>query len=288
MKNIVLLFLYMLSIKAGFSQTTYSFIGNGKWSVPTNWSNNIIPPSTLSSGSTINISPIIGDSCILDVEQHISAGANLIIATGVTFIDYGNLVITGLIIPSVTICNQEWMLKNLDVVTYRNGDTIPNITDPTAWASLTTGAWCWYNNDSVSYASTYGRLYNWYAVNDSRGLAPIGWHIPTDAEWSTLSNCLGGDEIAGGALKDTGVIHWSSPNIDATNSSGFTGLPGGYRRSSGVFQSINSDGNWWSSTPIIPTVTTLAYFRFLYNGWVYFRPGTIPTTSGFSVRCLKD
>src|SRR4030095_15485991 len=90
-----------------------------------------------------------------------------------------------------TICDQDWMVKNLDVTTYRNGDIIPEVTDPTVWAALTTGAWCYYENNSTN-GTTYGKLYNWYAVNDPRGLAPTGWHVPTDAEWTTLSTCLGG------------------------------------------------------------------------------------------------
>ena len=98
--------------------------------------------------------------------------------------------------PGVTICGQKWMEKNLDVTTYRNGDTIPYVTDPTAWAALTTGAWCYYNNDP-STNSIYGKLYNWYAVADSRGLAPAGWHVSTDAEWTTLVTCLGGASVAG-------------------------------------------------------------------------------------------
>src|SRR5205085_6409714 len=134
----------------------------------------------------------------------------------------------------------------LSVSTYLNGDTIPSITDPTIWASLTTGAYCYYNNDSTTYAATYGKLYNWYAVNDPRGLAPLGWHIPSDAEWTTLENCLGGSSVAGGAMKETGITYWLSPNTSATNSSGFTGLPGGYRNpSDGSFYLISSNGIWW-------------------------------------------
>ena len=97
-----------------------------------------------------------------------------------------------------------------------------------AWATLTTGAYCYYNNDSATYAATYGKLYNWYAVNDPRGLAPAGWHVPSDAEWTELINCLGGEDVAGGKMKAVSAL-WYSPNTGATNSSGFTGLPGGYR-----------------------------------------------------------
>ncbi|MEO6490062.1 MAG: fibrobacter succinogenes major paralogous domain-containing protein, partial [Ferruginibacter sp.] len=118
--------------------------------------------------------------------------------------------------PVLTICCQSWMTKNLDVATYRNGTPIPKVTDPAAWAALTTGAYCYYNNDSATYAATYGKLYNWYAVNDPSGLAPEGWHIPTDFEWTTLENCLGGATVAGGAMKQTGPIYWTTPNTGAT------------------------------------------------------------------------
>src|ERR1035437_1728963 len=160
---------------------------------------------------------------------------------------YGNEIIFTLAsIPSGT-CTQVWMLKNLDVSTYRNGDWIPEVTDPGAWSALTTGAWCWYNNDPTM-GVIYGKLYNWYAVNDPRGLAPTGWHVPSDAEWWTLSTCLGGAAVAGGAMKETGTTHWTSPNTGATNSSGFTGLPEGLRTDGGPFYDVGSYGGWWSST----------------------------------------
>jgi len=115
---------------------------------------------------------------------------------------------------SVKIGNQVWMSTNLNVDIYRNGDIIPQVTDPTAWAELTTGAWCYYNNDSLKGA-IYGKLYNWYAVNDPRGLAPKGWHIPTDEEWITLVNSLGGDTVAGGKMKSTGTWWSASESYNA-------------------------------------------------------------------------
>lgn len=188
--------------------------------------------------------------------------------------------------PSITICNQVWALKNLDVTRYRNGDLIPQVTDVAQWASLTTGAWCWYNNDSSTYASTYGKLYNWYAVNDPRGLAPQGWHISSDPEWSsTLSNCLGGSTIAGGKMKEMGTSHWLSPNTGANNSSGFTGLPGGSRNDAGSFSNINSNGYWWSSwESSVPN----AYARFLRYDGGEINPGVLNKRYGLSVRCLRD
>ena len=116
---------------------------------------------------------------------------------------------------SVRICNQVWMTYNLDVRTYRNGDPIPQVRDTTALSNSTTGAWCWYNNDSVTYAPIYGKLYNWYAVNDPRGLAPQDWHVPGYAEWTTLITCLGGYKAAGGKMKST--ARWKAPNKGTTN-----------------------------------------------------------------------
>ncbi len=186
---------------------------------------------------------------------------------------------------SVTICSQELMIYNLDVSNYRNGDPIPHVTDPLVWIGLTTGAWCWYNNDSATYASTYGKLYNWYAVNDARGLAPTGWHVPTDAELTTLETCLGGYSTAGGNMKETGTTHWTSPNTGATNSSGFTALPGGYCNYAGTFYYIGSFGRWWSSTEFS---SVDAWDRNLnYNNGNIDRYLTKKSV-GFSVRCLKD
>lgn len=190
--------------------------------------------------------------------------------------------------PTVTIGTQIWALKNLDVAIYRNGDPIPQVTDPTAWASLTTGAWCYYNNESVNGA-TYGKLYNWYAVNDSRGLAPVGYHVPSDAEWTTLTTFLGGQDLAGGKMKETGTTHWLSPNTDATNSSVFTGLPGGFRTADGIFTGYGLSmlgvyGDWWS----LSSSTDSAYSYILNYSNGNASGGYGPKLEGFSVRCLKD
>lgn len=184
-------------------------------------------------------------------------------------------------IPSVTIGTQIWSLYNLDVDKYRNGDPIPQVTGLTQWANLTTGAWCYYNNDPAN-GPIYGKLYNWYAVNDPRGLAPIGWHIPTDAEWTILTNFLGGLSVAGGKMKST--TGWNSPNTGATNSSGFTGLPGGQRTDS-LFNAIGIASYFWSSTE---SGVTGAYYRDLY----YSAPNVIRSIlakfTGASVRLIKD
>ena len=186
---------------------------------------------------------------------------------------------------STTIGKQKWMTVNLDFVTYRNGDTIPQVTDPTVWAALTTGAWCYYNNDAANGAK-YGKLYNWYAVNDLRGLAPQGWHIPTDAEWTTLSNFLGGDDLAGGKLKEVGTNkNWRSPNTNATNESGFTALPGGARNYVGTFFGVGDLGYWWSAPQ--GNSANNRYLSFS-NGGLYRSSSLDYKRDGFSVRCLRD
>ena len=186
--------------------------------------------------------------------------------------------------PAIVIGTQQWMEKNLDVLTYRNGDVIPQVTDPTAWAALTTGAWCYYNND-VANGAIYGKLYNWYAVNDARGLAPQGWHVPSDAEWTTLSTTLGGDAVAGGKMKVAGTTRWTTPNTGATNESGFAGLPGGSRSANGTFGGVGGSGYWWSSTEFD---TPGAWGRFLSCGSGSVYRGNDFKRLGFSVRCLRD
>jgi uncharacterized protein (TIGR02145 family) len=197
-------------------------------------------------------------------------------------------------LPSVTIGTQIWSTKNLDVARYRNGDPIPQVADPAQWANLTTGAWCWYNNDSATYASTYGRLYNWYAVNDPRGLAPQGWRIPTEGDWNRLVKFidLGADttcqgcyqsSTAGGAMKST--TGWNAPNTGATNSSGFSGLPGGGRNSDGTFLSVGTIGVWWSAGEFdAPS----AWFRYLYYNIANVGRSSLNKTYGFSVRVVRD
>jgi uncharacterized protein (TIGR02145 family) len=187
-------------------------------------------------------------------------------------------------LPGVMICNQIFTSENLSVTRYRNGDTIPKITGGLDWQNAGYGAWCWYNNDSANYWQ-YGRLYNWYAVNDPRGLAPQGWHVPTDDEWTTLGTCLGGASLAGGAMKETGYTHWNSPNTGATNSSGFTGLPGGNRSSDGIFYSIGNNGRWWSASE---TSTPIALSRYLSYNAATLTQGSNYKSLGFSIRLIKD
>jgi uncharacterized protein (TIGR02145 family) len=199
--------------------------------------------------------------------------------------------------PNVTIGSQIWSSTNLDVTTYRDGTPIPQVTDPTQWANLTTGAWCYYNNDSAN-GTTYGKLYNWYAVagiyntaslNDPslrKQLAPQGWHIPSDAEWTILTTFLGGQSEAGGKMKSTGTSLWQSPNTAATNSNGFTGLPAGSRSSVDTFYGIGDFGEWWSSSE--NDTAFAAWTRFLSYGNGYAGREDENKKDGYSVRCLRD
>lgn len=183
----------------------------------------------------------------------------------------------------VTIGTQIWAGCNLHVYTYNNGDEIPEVTDPTEWANLTTGAWCSYDNDAENDA-IYGKLYNWYAINDPRGLVPAGYHIATDEEWTTLTDGLVG-LYSGGYLKETGFCHWLSPNDGATNSTGFTALGGGFRGDDGVFDAIKYYGLWWTATEY---GSFDAWRRAMYSGQLDVQRNYNTKSHGFSVRLIKD
>ena len=193
-------------------------------------------------------------------------------------------IVAPVAMPTIQIGNQLWSKNNLDVSFYRNGDEIPYVDNATTWAGLTTGAWCYYNNDPAN-GEIYGKLYNWYAVNDSRGLAPQGWHIPSDAEWTILSTKLGGAAAAGGKMKTAGTTNWITPNTGATNSSGFAGLPGGYREPSGTFGALGYTGDLYSSSESDATTAWTRYHNS-DNGSLYSL--NFNKKFGFSVRCLRD
>jgi len=190
----------------------------------------------------------------------------------------------GNIYNAVQIGTQVWMKENLRTTKYKDGTEIPLVTDNTAWSNLATPGYCWYNNDATTYKNTYGALYNWYTVNTGK-LCPTGWHVPTDAEWTTLTTFLGGAGGAGGKLKEAGTTHWLSPNTGATNETGFTALPGGRRSYNGTFDDIGSNGYWWSATE---STATLAWGRLMgyYHSYVY--SSTNSKEYGFSVRCVRD
>ena len=188
--------------------------------------------------------------------------------------------------PSVTIGSQVWMAVNLKTTKYNLGNVITPVTDNTAWSTNTTGAYCNYSN-TLANSDIYGRLYNWYVVASTNSLkvCPTGWHVPTDGEWTTLSTSLGGEIVAGGKLKETTTTHWSSPNTDATNETGFTALPGGYRDVSGSFGLVGTYSFWWSSSI---SGTTYAWYRYLVNSNGSIAGGDNDQKAGFYVRCLAN
>lgn len=192
----------------------------------------------------------------------------------------------GNIYKTILIGSQEWMAENLKVGHYRNGDLIPYITNGQTWESLNTGATTWYNNDSATYNCPYGKLYNWYTVADQRNICPIGWHVPSDSEWTILTNFLGGELLAGGKMKAVGTQFWASPNTDANNQSGFSGLAGGYRDlASGIFDKFNNVVYLWSSSEYI---STLPWTRILNHNSGSVIRDVRNAEDGGTIRCLKD
>jgi uncharacterized protein (TIGR02145 family) len=189
--------------------------------------------------------------------------------------------IDGNVYKTVTIGTQIWMAENLKVTHFRDGTTIPNVTNASTWANLTTGAWCDYNN-VLSNGTTYGHLYNWYAVTDSKNIAPIGWHVAIESDWNTLSlNVLSPAE-----LKESGIVHWQTPNTGGTNSVGFTALPGGYFTGSSFIYLYQDACFWLGNASAISTGRGVALY---YNN----SPTTgdmlsWPKARGLSVRCVKD
>ena len=195
--------------------------------------------------------------------------------------------IDGNVYSTVQIGSQIWMSENLKVTHYRNGDAIPEVTDNSTWVGLNTGAWCNYNNNTGN-GTIYGHLYNWYAVDDPRGIAPEGWHIPSDNEWQTLVDYLGGSSVAGGKMKETGTTHWNWPNTGATNESGFKALPGSYRSpNDGNFYSIGYLADFWSSSEYSNYDVWVWDRRMFHNSTEVARE-TMPKDGGLPIRCVKD
>ena len=206
-----------------------------------------------------------------------------------TGVEGGNSIsdIDGNCYETVRIGQQLWMAENLKVTHYNNGDATSTGYSNSEWADLDeteTGAYAAYN-DNESNADIYGYLYNWYVVEDVRGICPEGWHVPTDEEYTLLTDYLDGTSVAGGKMKEAGIEHWNSPNEGATNESGFTGLPGGCRYSDGRYTNINNIGYFWSSTE--SSDNNARYRGLLYNLPFVLKDG-INNGYGLSIRCLKD
>lgn len=259
---------------------------------------------------TITVSYVFFFSVLLNAQTmniHTQSGTdayNLSAIDSITFVVEGETGtvtdIDGNVYKTVKIGEQWWMAENLKVTHYRNGDAIPNVTDNNQWDFINTGAWCAWNNDDGNI-ETYGLLYNWYAVHDSRNIAPEGWHVPTDEEWKELEMHLGmsrseADDDGwrgtdeGGKLKATGTIEvgdglWYDPNEGATNESGFAAVPGGYRDFVGNFSNVGYDANFWSATEHSSNYAWSRILRYI-NSAVY-RNNT-NRHYGFSVRLVRD
>jgi len=192
--------------------------------------------------------------------------------------------IDGNVYHTVTIGTQVWMVENLKVTRYNDGTAIPYVPDSADWVALKTQGYCWYGNNASANKNSYGALYNGYVLSSGKNIAPVGWHIPADSEWTILTTWLGGENVAGDKLKEAGSAHWSIMNVSATNESGFTALPGGYRGSFAKFAGMGSVGFWWSSTPY-------GYgflYRYMYDNDSRVESGNINKEWAYSIRCIRD
>ncbi len=203
--------------------------------------------------------------------------------------------VDGNVYRTVLVGSKCWMAENLKTSKFNNFDDIPFVADATAWSALTSPGYCWYNdgiyfNDSSVYVETYGLLYNWYAVdpagNGNRNICPEGWHVPSHSEWLEMVNYLGGSTVAGGKLKDHGMLYWESPNTGATNETGFTALPSGARNPDGSYNDyLGTNGHWWSTSEFN---TDYAHFAGLGYASSSVLLGNMNKRLGFTVRCVKD
>ena len=204
---------------------------------------------------------------------------------------YGILAdIDGNTYKTVRIGTQVWMAENLKTTRYNNGDTIRYVTDDTSWGHITSGAYCWYNND-ITNSNSFGALYNWYTVAGGN-LCPAGWHVPFDEEWTALEQTLGGTNAAGSKMKERGFAHWNKHDAISTDESRFTALPGGYRLDNGEFSSLGYYGFWWSSTEFWWDMTTY-YTHYSWGRYIGYYISDVfryyfLKKYGFSVRCIKD
>jgi len=224
------------------------------------------------------------------VRAYVTNSIGTVYGNEINFTTLTNTIVDGdgNIYTKITIGTQTWLKENLKTTKYNDGTAITNVTNATTWTQLTTPAYCWYNNDAA-YKNVYGALYNWYTVdkasNGNKNICPTGYHVPTDAEWTTLTTYLGGESVAGGKMKETGTTHWLTPNTGATNESGFTALPGGCCNGYyGEFYDVGKFSNFWSSD----TDAFDAWGRGLWYRDATSSPDIYEKRGGFSVRCVKD
>jgi|WetSurMetagenome_2_1015567.scaffolds.fasta_scaffold151448_2 uncharacterized protein (TIGR02145 family) len=201
------------------------------------------------------------------------------------WVDYGSMTDRdGNTYKTILIGTQTWMVKNLSTTSFKDGTSIPVVTDAASWENLLTPACCWQNNDPIRKV-TYGVLYNWYAVNTGK-LCPTGWHVPRDAEWTELIDYMGGENIAGGKLKESGFSHWSIPNAGATDEAHFKALPGGNRLNgpNSLFDDLGETGGWWTTE----NSEDFGLSRFIYYHIDHIQKALYPKKCGLSVRCIRD
>jgi uncharacterized protein (TIGR02145 family) len=184
----------------------------------------------------------------------------------------------------VHIGNQVWMSENLNTTKFNDGSTIPFVSESNEWINLTSPGYCWPDNDEATNRSIYGPLYNWYCANTGK-LCPSGWHVPADVEWQELISFLGGDSIAGGKIKESGIIHWKDPNTGASNESGFTALPAGFRYIDGSMMPPGYSSYWWSVTEFSPTE---AYRTGTTNSVSILYKNYRAKIYGYSIRCIEN
>jgi uncharacterized protein (TIGR02145 family) len=189
----------------------------------------------------------------------------------------------GNVYHTVQIGTQTWMVENLKTTRYNDGTSIRLVTENLEWARLSTDAYCWYDNDSASNIDNYGALYNWTAAHSDK-LAPVGWHVATDEDWTTLTTFLDGESVAGGKLKEKGTGDWQSPNTGATNEVGFSALPGGYRSTDGTFADLGLSGDWWTTSE---ENDINAWFRGMGNNLAIVTRIGLNKVYGLSVRCVR-
>jgi uncharacterized protein (TIGR02145 family) len=205
-------------------------------------------------------------------------GANRIYSQTVKDIDGNDYKI-------VTIGTQTWMAENLRTIQFNDGTAIPLVTDSKEWNWLETPAYCWYNNDEGTNKTDYGALYNYYTIKTGK-LCPDGWRVPSDNDWTVLTDFLGGLYVAGGKMKEAGTNHWVEPNLGADNTSGFTALPTPYRFYSGTYFFNGAEGEWWASDQFDETSV---YTRGLKSKTKAIRRFDAAfRQDGYCVRCLKN
>jgi uncharacterized protein (TIGR02145 family) len=258
------------------TNSVFSIIGSTAFNIAVGDYQDVTVRFTPAALSIYNAALLINNNSAESVKNIPLYGTGVEVTSTVTDID-------GNVYKTVKIGDQWWMAENLKVTHYRNGEYIPNPTGNLDWSRLT-GAYCDYNND-INQVPVYGRLYNWYAVTDTRNLAPTGWHVPTDSEWQILIDYLGGDAVAGGKMKEVGTSHWFDPNTGATNESGFSAVPAGERNVNGLYGNMGIYALFWSSSEYS---STNAWYRILHYGNIEIYRNSPFKDYGFSVRCVKD